>query len=143
MNPWSPVVFWMILIFILSTDLGSSNNTAPFLTRLLLTFFPALTPDDISLLKWLLRKAGHIFEYTVLSRLLWRAYALQATWPRAKITAAVIATTILYAATDEWHQTFVPTRTGTWTDVGIDSIGALFGTLLASRSQPKTHPGRK
>ncbi len=37
---------------------------------------------------------------------------------------------ILYAASDEWHQTFVPGRYGMWQDVVLDSIGALVGILI-------------
>ncbi|HEY8449741.1 MAG TPA: VanZ family protein [Bacillota bacterium] len=46
----------------------------------------------------------------------------QAPWARY-LTAWLLAT--LYAATDEWHQRFVPGRTGSLTDVGIDAVGAL------------------
>ena len=37
---------------------------------------------------------------------------------------------IFYATTDEFHQLFVPGRTGRLLDIGIDSCGALLGSLI-------------
>ncbi len=37
---------------------------------------------------------------------------------------------IFYASTDEFHQLFVPGRTGRFLDIGIDSLGALLSSLL-------------
>jgi uncharacterized protein YfiM (DUF2279 family) len=51
------------------------------------------------------------------------SYAITAT------AAAVIAAT-LYGATDEWHQTYVAGRDGSWGDFAYDAVGALFGGLV-------------
>lgn len=63
--------------------------------------------------------------YAVLFFLLWRGWLW--VWPESKLTSAVwgpILLTLLYACTDEIHQTFVPGRFGTLRDVGYDLLGA-------------------
>lgn len=70
-------------------------------------------------------KGWHAFEFAVvfllLQRLLERIRQVDRAW-----TIAMAATgAILFAVSDEYHQTFVPERGGTWTDVAIDSLGVL------------------
>lgn len=82
-----------------------------------------------------IRKAAHVTEYAILAVLASRALrrsrtptdpasSLHGTFPKAWGIAAS------YAALDELHQTFVPTRTGCWQDVVIDSTGAALGLAL-------------
>lgn len=78
------------------------------------------------------RKVGHVSEYAVLMGLWWRALATTMTDRRA--LAGAFAITILYAITDEFHQTFVSGRSGRALDVGIDGAGALLAAALISRS---------
>ena len=67
-------------------------------------------------------KGYHVSEYTVLCLLLFAALrALKWAPPRALMCGA--GASILFAVSDEWHQTFVPGRGGTWVDVCIDSFG--------------------
>jgi VanZ family protein len=61
------------------------------------------------------RKGAHVSEYAVLFLLTRQAAA------KSNIIAFVI--TVLYACSDEWHQSYVAGRTGTPYDVLIDSIG--------------------
>ena len=72
----------------------------------------------------LLRKIAHAGEYAVLALLLVRA---------TEHRAVALVVTILYAVTDEVHQTFVPGRHGSPVDVAIDSLGAVIGVLVAPR----------
>jgi VanZ family protein len=62
------------------------------------------------------RKAIHMSEYGLLWWLWSRAFGFRRPW-------AAAAVTIAYAATDEWHQTFVKGRHGTPVDVAIDAVG--------------------
>lgn len=83
-----------------------------------------------------LRKCAHVTEYVVLT-LLW-ARALAGLWPdlgarRAAAGAATIA--LLWAASDEWHQTFVEGRVGAVHDVGIDAIGMAIALVLLWRTR--------
>lgn len=97
---WLPVAVWCGLIFFLSS-----------------------IPDLQSGLKqdFLLRKIAHMVEYAVLTALWLRAHR-PTFGPRGAALCAA-AFSIAYAASDELHQTFVPGRSGQWTDVAIDSVG--------------------
>lgn len=70
-----------------------------------------------------LRKAAHMAEYAILFALARRAMG----------DAKGFAFSLLYAASDEWHQSFVPGRHGAWTDVLIDGAGALLALTFARR----------
>ncbi|MCM1251404.1 MAG: VanZ family protein [Clostridium sp.] len=72
------------------------------------------------------RKAAHMTEFGILSILL---YVWLGKWQMttgAKIALAAVIST-LYAASDEFHQLFVPGRAGSIGDVMIDSAGAILG----------------
>jgi VanZ family protein len=127
---WSPVIAWMAVIFVFSTDFFSSSNTSSLIAQLLTSLLPSLSSDEIDIFHEVLRKLGHWSEYFILAVLL--ARALRASLPRPGRLAqfaAGIAIAALYAASDEWHQTFVPSRTASVIDVMIDSFGALCGLL--------------
>ena len=103
----------------------------PALVLMALIFaFSALPSDDTGkgLLVFLIRKLTHFSEYFVLTGLWWWALSTKVDARRA--VGAALAISIAYAITDEWHQTFVDGRTGTWRDVVIDSAGALTATAL-------------
>jgi len=78
-----------------------------------------------------LRKCAHLTEYAVLALLFWRAMRKPVRrdprpWsPRLAILSIIIV--MLYAATDEIHQSFVPTRTAHFSDVVIDTTGGAAG----------------
>jgi VanZ family protein len=80
----------------------------------------------------LLRKLAHMTEYAVLAVLLARALSAGG---RAHDRAAPFALglAVLYAATDEIHQTFVRGRHGRPLDVAIDAVGALIGLIVWHR----------
>jgi VanZ like family len=107
----------------------------PALALMALIFaFSAMPSDDPDrgLLVLLARKATHFSEYFALTVLWWwalsaRIGARRALWP-------ALAVAIAYAISDEWHQTFVDGRIGTWRDVLIDAAGALAATWLISRA---------
>ena len=126
---WLPVVLWMTLMFIGSTDLMSAGHTSRFLTPFLRWLDPAISPEAIAQAQFFVRKAAHVTEYAILSGLLFRALRdpLGGFWRRA---AFALFPAILFAATDEWHQSFVATRTASLGDVCLDSLGAVFGILI-------------
>jgi VanZ family protein len=86
--------------------------------------------DDVDRAWWDvgLRKLAHVTEYALLTFLWWRA--LQGLGMRSALPAA-IAISLLYACTDEFHQTFVDGRHGTPVDVGVDAIGIAIAALIA------------
>ena len=66
-------------------------------------------------------KAYHVTEYALLCVLLFRGLRSRFKFSSALFAAAALC--LAFAASDEWHQTFVPGRGGTWVDVTIDALG--------------------
>lgn len=85
--------------------------------------FVWLPPDIQNLL--------HIPVYAVLAWLWWRA--LEARLDRRRNAAATaLLITVAYGFLDEWHQSFVPGRYGSFTDIALDCAGALLGVAVGS-----------
>ncbi len=83
----------------------------------------------LELLETLIRKAAHMTEYGVLAiALSYWFYVYDKRGISLILWSEVIA--VLYAATDEFHQLFIPGRSGQVTDVLIDGTGAFLGCLL-------------
>lgn len=83
-----------------------------------------------------MKKTAHFVEYAILSFLVYRA--LVQSGARSKEAAIIsIIFSILYAISDEWHQSFVPGREPSARDVAIDSAGVFFGALTAKRAWRK------
>jgi len=133
---WLPVVLWMAVIFTGSSDSHSYEHSSLFVEPLLRWLFPQMTQEHIETIHLYIRKCGHLAEYAVLALLLWRALRRPVkndsrpwVWREAQLALGIV---MLYAATDEFHQIFVPERTGLLSDVFIDTAGGAVG-LLALR----------
>ncbi len=133
---WIPTLFWMAWIFSASTDLMSAAHTSRFVEPLLRWLFHGISQDAVNGFHLVIRKCGHLTEYAVLGFLMWRACGPQDSqagkrtdWARLRLALAISA---LYAATDEFHQTFVPSREGMVSDVMIDVCGAAIGLALTA-----------
>lgn len=124
----------MALIFSASTDTLSSNQTSRFLRPFLLWLKPDLSETAVSEIQAMVRKGGHVTEYAVLAVLLWRALSPRpslwsAPWnPGAAGWAVVICA--IYAASDEFHQSFYPSREASVRDVALDTGGAIFALAI-------------
>jgi VanZ family protein len=81
------------------------------------------------------RKLIHFAEYALLCFLWWRALVTVTTPGRAAVLAFVLASG--YAATDEYHQTFVEGRHGSLLDWAIDSAGAATAALWMARTRDR------
>lgn len=131
---WVAAILWLGLIAFESSNGLSAEKTGGILYPLLHFLFGL---DPVRFLTWhfLIRKIGHIVGYSVLSLLFFRAWSatIQVTGgPRWSMVWAGIAFTMtaLVASLDEWHQTFLPSRTGTIRDVALDSAAALVTQVL-------------
>jgi VanZ family protein len=113
---WLPVIVWAGFIFSLSAQPGLSSG------------FP--WPYD-----FVLRKGAHVFVFAILFLLMIRALKNYGLSNNKALLCAFIFT-ILYAVSDEYHQTFVSQRVGSPSDVAIDSLGVVFLTLWQIRKQP-------
>jgi VanZ family protein len=128
---WVPALAWMLLMFVGSTDVLSAEHTSRFLVPFLHWLNPHISMATIVSIHFALRKIAHFMEYAVLAGLLWRG--LRGTFSAAgKVVLAfsnfLVAAT--FAASDEYHQSFVPSRTASAHDVMIDWIGAFVTVLL-------------
>jgi VanZ family protein len=125
---WLPILVWMIFIFVGSTDLLSAEHTSRFIGPFLRWFSPDVSDATIASVQLVIRKCGHLTEYAILAALLYRAFRLY----RERVFAIAFIVAGFYAALDEFHQSFVATRTASPWDVAIDCLGALTGLLLFS-----------
>ena len=130
---WLPFLVCMVLIFSASSDAQSVAHTSRFLEPFLRWFKPDISAEAINAVRWGVRKAAHMTEFAVLAWLAWRAlrrpvrqdlrpWSMRCAW-------GALGLAVLYATTDELHQTFVPNRTGSIIDVAIDATGAALGLL--------------
>ena len=136
LTAWLPAALWMGVIFFMSAAPGDvSGEQSGLIVDLILwahgLFFgqAQLAPDALALLETLVRKAAHMSEYAVLACLYLHALCKSGA-RRPAFTALLLC--VLYAASDEFHQAFVPDRGPSPVDVMIDAAGACIGLGLAS-----------
>ena len=103
---WLPVILWAGVIFALSS-------------------IPSLG-TGLGVWDTILRKGAHITEYAILALLLVRAVGRE---------APALALGVLYAASDELHQSFVRGRHASPVDVAIDAVGLLVGVIAWRRTR--------
>ena len=129
---WLPSAIWLAVIVTESTNLGSSDHTSRILYPIFHYLF-GMDPAQFATWHILLRKTGHFVGYFTLSVLLFRSWRasfprLSTRWCLQWATLAFLGT-VLVAALDEWHQTFLPSRTGTVRDVILDSFAGLVAQI--------------
>jgi len=128
---WLPILLWMAIIFAGSSDLMSAEHTSRIIVPFLRWLFPTIPPITLIRAEFFIRKAGHVSEYAVLAVLLYRAVVHTVFQSRRVLSAAVVLLLCgAYAATDEFHQSFVPSRSASVRDVMIDLCGATLAVLL-------------
>ena len=116
----------MTVIFILSAQ--PAKKSSELSMSLLARFFDEETQ---LLLHSLVRKLAHMTEYAALGFSA-SLFASTVTEKRLLNTAVPFAFSVLYACSDEFHQTFVDGRAGQFTDILIDSAGAAAGMIVLS-----------
>jgi len=151
---WVPVLLWLAVIFSASADKSSGQRSSRIIAPIVRFLVPNISQKNLDTIVHSVRKTAHMTEYAVLALLLFRALAkvgrgvpaepsavpvgrsvevgrsvLAEPPPSFPLRAGAIAFALsaLYAMTDEFHQTFVPSREGQITDVIIDSFGAAAG----------------
>jgi VanZ family protein len=131
---WLPLFIWMAVIFTASSDAQSAHHSLILFEPLLHWLFPRMPQTRIEEIHYLFRKCAHLTEFAVLALLFWRAIRQPQKnavrpwrWPEAGLALALV---FLYAASDEFHQIFVATRTAQVSDVFIDTAGGTTGLLL-------------
>jgi VanZ family protein len=137
---YAPLVLWAALIFIGSGNVLSAAHTS-ILLRAVRWLFPNVRDESLAIFHLLVRKAGHLTEYAIFATLAARAFRasshdlLRRHWVGFSLLLAVV-----YALTDEWHQSFVPSRTASIYDSLIDSMGALIALTIIWLRHRKSEP---
>lgn len=116
-------ITWMAFIFIMSSfNSTESSNQSNFIVNFIVDIFNI---NNIELLSLIIRKLAHFTEYFILGILV---YNMIHSYNKKSYIAIIIC--ILYAISDEIHQSFVPGRSCQILDMTIDSLGAIAGIYL-------------
>lgn len=139
---WVPPLIWMGVIFLGSTDLMSAEHTSRFLVPFLRWIDPQISLAALNGVQLSIRKLGHLAEYAILAALLWRG--LRGTFGAASKPILAFSTFLVaaaFAASDEYHQSFVPARTASVHDVMLDCVSIFVTVVLCLMFAP--HPGEE
>lgn len=134
LKAWIAAILWLIVIAIESTSYLSAHTTSRILYPVLHFLF-GLSHTRFEHWHFYIRKGGHVFGYGLLSFLLFRAWREtlpainNAKWMMRWATIAVIGTAVV-ASLDEWHQSYIPSRTGTPWDVLLDTSAGIVAQVL-------------
>jgi VanZ family protein len=134
LKAWIAAILWLIVIAIESSALLSAHNTSRMLYPLLHFLF-RLDRESFGIWHFYIRKSGHVIGYGTLSILLFRAWRAtlpapgNLRWTMRWANIAILGTALV-ASLDEWHQTFIPSRTGTVHDVVLDTCAGIAAQIL-------------
>lgn len=121
---------WMIIIFLFSAQTGEqSESQSGFIVDLVKKLIPfPLSDDGIVILSFVIRKLAHFMEYAVLGFFYIMTIMALDKFVRMKLEISTLLC-LIYAMSDEFHQSFVGGRAPAVRDVLIDTAGGLFGGL--------------
>jgi VanZ family protein len=131
---WLPLIAWLAFISFASSDNFNAGNTSRIIGPLILWLFPHTSPETLGTVHFITRKIAHFTEYAILGFLAARAFR---TSPRPSISrrwfliCALLI--VVYALVDEYHQSFVPSRTASVWDSFIDMAGGVTALLLVRK----------
>lgn len=134
LSRYVPLLLWMAFISFASTGNFSAGNTSRIIGPLVLWLFPDTTPETLLVIHGVIRKLAHLSEYALLGILAARAFrGSPRAWLRERWFLVSLSLIVVYALLDEYHQTFIPSRTGTIYDSLIDMTGGLTALLIVRR----------
>jgi VanZ family protein len=133
LSRYFPLVVWLVFISFASTDSFSASNTSRIIGPLVLWLFPHTSAETLATIQFFTRKLAHFTEYAILGFLAARAFR---TSPRWFLISALLI--VVYALLDEYHQSFVPSRTASIFDSFIDMAGGISALIFVSRKRAKT-----
>ena len=135
-----PLAAWLAFISFASSGSFSAGNTSRIIGPLILWLFPRTSPETLAVIHFITRKIAHFTEYAILGFLAARAFrtstrtAINQRWFLICVTLILV-----YALVDEYHQSFVPSRTASIWDSLIDMAGGLTAlVVIRSRNGAKT-----
>ncbi len=130
-SAWFPVVLGIAVIVFESTEYMGANHTTGPVRWLFQYIFGPVGDAQWDVIHHYVRKSGHFIFYGLLGLAWLRAWWM--TLPRLRyfeVAVLGLLGTALVASWDEWHQTFLPNRTGSASDVLLDCCGAITLELL-------------
>jgi VanZ family protein len=139
---YGPLILWAALIFFASTSALSASHTS-ILLRPVIWLFPNFTEAQLAFIHFVIRKVSHFTEYAILALLAARAFRSSSReLLRARWFWISLLFVIAYSLSDEYHQSFVPSRTASIYDSLIDSLGglaALIWLAIGKRRRQDSH----
>jgi VanZ family protein len=132
LSAWLPVALCISIVIMESTPAFGSDRTSHPLRWLFQLVFGPVNDAAWEMAHHLLRKTGHFVGYGLVGLAWLRAWRM--TRPQARFlfhAALALAGTALVASWDEWHQCFLPNRTGSPWDVLLDCCGAMATMAMA------------
>lgn len=131
LSRYLPLAAWLVFISFASSDSFNAGNTSRIIGPLVLWLFPNTSPETLAVVHVITRKVAHFTEYAILAFLAARAFR---TSPRPALAnrwfIVSLALVVAYALLDEYHQSFVPSRTSSIYDSFVDMAGGLTVLLL-------------
>lgn len=138
---YGPLLIWMAFIFAFSTSGLSATHTSRFVRPILLWLSPDISEERIAVVHIIVRKISHFSSYAVLGLLAARAFLGSAVRTLSEHWfAAGVLLVIGYALLDEYHQSFVPSRSASIFDSLIDIAGGLFALICVSKFRRRFRP---
>jgi VanZ family protein len=129
---WGPAILWACAIWSFSTGTFTSEHTSRIIVPFLHWLLPHASEETLFLLHFLIRKSGHVMEYFILSLLVLRGLRAGRKESHLGWAVAAVAVVAIYAALDEFHQSFVPGRTPAVADVLLDTAGGIAAQIVAA-----------
>lgn len=129
-----PALTIMLLIFLGSND-PASGEKSDFITNFIwgtidkLFNYSHTYPQEIGT-SYLIRKIAHMTEYGILCFSIYYGFIKSFDFKFQKNIILAVCISLSYSITDEYHQTFVPGRVGTYQDVLIDFSGILLVAFI-------------
>lgn len=114
---WLPAIVIMVVIFVLSS-------------------LPSDEVPDFGFLDAVIKNGGHFAGYALLA--VAYSFALPRHISQLLRGVSAIALALLYALSDEFHQSFIPGRSASWIDILVDGLGATTAALLWARYSPNS-----
>ena len=125
-------ILWMCVIFYMSNQPAAISSAHSGGVINMISNMPVVGTlmkylMSINIGEFVVRKGAHMFSYCLLAILLFMS-----VYEKDIKKAIIIAFlgTFLYACSDEFHQLFIPGRSGEFRDVMIDSLGGTIGLIL-------------
>jgi len=129
---WISVLIWMGVIFNFSAqNAEESSSLSQGISKILYNTISSLpgVKIELSLFHSLLRQTAHFIVFLILALLLINAFRISGlNFNRSALYTFIFA--VIYAALDEYHQSFVPGRTAELKDIVVDSLGIVSGLGL-------------